>query len=80
MYFRVPEDFEYAPTYKFEREMDGMNVNRVPRICWYTNIEHGRRHRPLCLMTEADNIKYSKHKETASAGLVNIMTISMQLK
>lgn len=32
MYFRVPEDFEYAPTYKFEREMDGMKVNRVPGI------------------------------------------------
>lgn len=68
MYFRVPEDFEYAPTYKFEREMDGMKVNRVPGICWYTNIEHGRRHRPLCLMTEADNIKYSKHKEMKGVG------------
>lgn len=31
--------------------------------CWYTNIEHGKRHTPLQLMTEADNIKFSKHKE-----------------
>ena len=26
-------------------------------------MEHGRRHQPLSLMTMADNIKYSKHKE-----------------
>ena len=31
--------------------------------CWYTNIDHGRRHQPLRLMTMADNFKHSKHKE-----------------
>lgn len=62
MYFRVPEDFEYAPTYKFERERDGMKVNRVPGICWYTNIEHGRRHHPLNLMTEVDIVSIKKLK------------------
>lgn len=31
--------------------------------CWFTNLEHGRRHKPLQLMTMADNIKYSKHKD-----------------
>lgn len=31
--------------------------------CWLTNMEHGRRHQPLSLMTMADNIKFSKHKE-----------------
>lgn len=31
--------------------------------CWFTNIEHGRRHQPLPLMTMADNLKFSKHKE-----------------
>lgn len=31
--------------------------------CWYTNIDHGRRHQPLPLMTMEDNIKFSKHKE-----------------
>ena len=37
-------------------------------VCWYTNIEHGRRHQPLQLMTEKDNIKYSKHKEVRDVG------------
>lgn len=68
MFFRVPDDFEYAPTYKFEREMNGVKVNRVAGICWYTNIEHGRRHHPLTLMTEGNNIKYSKHKEIKGIG------------
>lgn len=63
MYFQVPKDFVYANTYKFEREQNGVKVNRVPGVCWFTNIEHGRRHQSLPLMTMADNIKFSKHKE-----------------
>ena len=31
--------------------------------CWFTNIDHGRRHQPLQLMTMADNFKHSKHKD-----------------
>ena len=31
--------------------------------CWFTNIDHGRRHQPLSLMTMADNLKFSRHKE-----------------
>ncbi len=30
---------------------------------WFTNLDHGRRHRELPLMTMADNLKFSKHKE-----------------
>lgn len=36
--------------------------------CWFTNLDHGRRHQPLKLMTEAENIKYSKHKEIKGIG------------
>jgi len=32
-------------------------------VCWFTNLDHGRRHQPLPLMSMKDNIKYSKHKE-----------------
>jgi len=32
-------------------------------VCWLTNIDHGRRHQPLPLMTMADNLKFSKHKQ-----------------
>jgi hypothetical protein len=60
MYFKVPEDFEYANTYKFEREQNGEKVNRVPGVCWFSNIDHGRRHQPLPLMNMEDNIKFNK--------------------
>ncbi|MBQ7158981.1 MAG: adenine-specific methyltransferase EcoRI family protein [Treponema sp.] len=68
MYFRVPESFIYASSYKFEKEQNGVKVNRVPGVCWFTNIEHGRRHQPLSLMTENENLKYSKHKEIKGIG------------
>lgn len=68
MYFLVPDGFKYASTYKFEREMDGKAVNRVPGVCWFTNIDHGRRHQPLSLMTMEENIMYSKHKEIRNRG------------
>lgn len=63
MYFEVPESWQYSDSYKFDRERDGKKVSRVPGVCWYTNIEHGKRHQPLPLMTMEDNIKFSKHKE-----------------
>lgn len=32
-------------------------------VGWFTNLDHGRRHQDLPLMTMADNLKFSKHKE-----------------
>ena len=63
MYFKVPKDFIYSSTYKFDRVQNGEKVNRVPGVCWFTNIEHGKRHKPFPLMTMENNLKYSKHKE-----------------
>lgn len=36
--------------------------------CWFTNLDHGRRHRPLELMTWAENVKHSRHKEIRGKG------------
>ena len=46
----------------------GLYVTRVAGICWFTNLDHGRRHQPLQLMTMADNIKFSRHKEIKGIG------------
>ncbi len=35
---------------------------------WFTNIEHGKRHKHITLMTMDDNIKFSKHKEIRNIG------------
>jgi hypothetical protein len=42
--------------------VNGINMKNVPSI-FLTNLDHGRRHQPLPLMTMADNLKFSKHKE-----------------
>ena len=42
---------------------DGKFLWRVNGVRWFTNIDHGRRHEALRLMTMADNFKHSKHKE-----------------
>ena len=60
-------DTPYTPHGKWiEQEGDG--VVRVPSVQWFTNIDHGRRHEPIQLMTMADNIKFSKHKELRGQG------------
>ena len=56
---------------KYEDDVDrienGVNMKNVASV-WLTNMEHGRRHQPLRLMTMADNIKFSKHKEIRGVG------------
>ena len=54
--------FETKDSEDVDKVVDGVNMKNVPSI-WLTNIEHGRRHQPLQLMTLEDNLKYSKHKE-----------------
>lgn len=39
---------------------DEHDYTRLGNSCWFTNIEHGRRHQPLQLMTMADNLRYNK--------------------
>ena len=39
------------------------NYTRLGNSCWFTSIEHGKRHEPLPLMTMADNLKFSRHKD-----------------
>ena len=38
------------------------NFTRLGNSCWFTNLEHGRRHQPLPLMTEADIVKFGAKK------------------
>lgn len=41
------------------RVVDGITYLRSPSI-WVTNLDHGRRHQQLTLMTIADNLKFNK--------------------
>lgn len=54
--------FETANPDDVDAVIDGRNMKNVPSM-WLTNIDHGRRHQPLPLMTMEQNLKFSKHKE-----------------
>ncbi len=64
MVFEVPEGANVDPKDRDKAARLGYvgNYTRLGNACWYTNINHGRRHQPLNLMTMADNVKFSKHR------------------
>ena len=70
MVFGVPKGMFVKPADKAKAARLGYvgDYTRLGNSCWFTNIDHGRRHRPLRLMTTADNIKFSKHKEVRGKG------------
>jgi hypothetical protein len=63
-YFATPTTREYADGV-FDEET---GLVKFRNALWFTNLDHGRRHQPLPLMSEADNLKFSKHKEVKGTG------------
>ena len=65
MVFGVPPGTPVKPEDKAKAARLGYvgDYTRLGNSCWYTNIDHGRRHRPLPLMTMNENLKFSRHKE-----------------
>ena len=60
-YFSVPTDGgrEFA-----EGVYDASTgLVKFRNVGWFTNLDHGRRHQELPLMTMADNLRFSKHNE-----------------
>ena len=74
MVFGVPKGAEVAEQDRLKAAKLGypsderFDYTRLGNSCWFTNLDHGRRHQPLQLMTMADNVKFSKHKEIRRAG------------
>ncbi len=64
--FIVPEQYElYGTEARIE---NGKRIVATNSCLWLTNIDHGRRHQPLQLMTMADNLKFSKHSKIIEQG------------
>lgn len=60
--FQVPDDYPLeAAGWRVDHQ--GRKFLRIKGVRWFTNLDHGRRHQPLPLMTMSDNLKFSKHKE-----------------
>lgn len=60
--FRVPDHYPlHAAGWRVDE--NGVKYIRVKGVRWFTNLDHGRRHQVLPLMTMEENLRYSKHKE-----------------
>ena len=62
MVFAVPEGTKVNPKDKEKAAKLGYvgNYTRLGNSCWFTNIDHGKRHATLQLMTQENNIKFNK--------------------
>jgi len=63
MFFEIPEsvaNMEQVREVKTNKSGKKIYITRVQGIRWFTNLDHGRRHEPLALMTMADNLKFNK--------------------
>ena len=66
-YFTTPYDIDTSLSY-FNSHDYREGFIRVPGVRWFTNIEIGRRHEPLQLMSMKDNLRFGKHKELREKG------------
>ena len=73
MVFGVPKGAEVNPKDKAKAAKLGYvgDYTRLGNSCWFTNLEHGRRHEPLRLMSMADNMRYSRHRDIVEKGYPN---------
>ena len=65
--FIVPESYELYGT-EARIDEDGNRIVATNNCLWFTNLDHGKRHQPLPLMTMNDNIKFSSHKDIKGVG------------
>src|SRR5699024_8005167 len=59
MNFAIPDEY-FVKEGSEDKDSLGRNIVKVPAICWFTNIPHGKRNEPLSLMTKADNERFNK--------------------
>ena len=60
--FQVPDSYPITAA-GWRVDDEGRKFLRIKGVRWFTNLDHGRRHQPLPLMTMKEHLKYSKHKE-----------------
>ena len=60
-WFRIPDDAPVKSSVQ-RTDPDGTRWQDVGNSVWFTNIEHGRRHEPLALMTMEDNLLHGSKR------------------
>jgi len=79
MVFAVPNGSEIAESDRQKAARLGYvgDYTRLGNSCWFTNLDHGRRHQPLRLMTRADIIKFSTKKPFEKYDNYNAIEVSL---
>ncbi len=57
--FQVPDDYPITAS-GWRIDEDGRKFLRIKGVRWYTNLDHGKRHEPLPLMSMVDNLRFNK--------------------
>ena len=58
MWFKIPESMPQKTGQRYDE--DGQRYQTVGSSAWFTNLDHGKRHQLLQLMTMAENKKFNK--------------------
>ena len=57
--FQVPDNYPLDAA-GWRVDEGGKKYLRIKGVRWFTNLDHGRRHQPLELMTSSDNFRFNK--------------------
>lgn len=79
MFFEIPEkiaNLEQIREIKTNMSGKKVYVTRVQGIRWFTNLDHGRRHQPIPLMTEAEVVKFVTKKPFENYDNYNAIEVS----
>jgi Adenine-specific methyltransferase EcoRI len=57
--FQVPDDYPITAA-GWRIDEHGKKFLRIKGVRWFTNLDHGRRHQPLSLMSMAENLRFNK--------------------
>ena len=69
--FMVPDSYPISAA-GWRIDEKGKKYIRVKGVRWFTNLEHGRRHEPMRLMTMKDNVRFGKHKDLTAEGYLHM--------
>ncbi len=61
-WFQVKDDYDIK-TGSRKKVVNGIKYFSMGSIMWFTNLDHGRRHQKLPLMSMEENLRFSKHKQ-----------------
>lgn len=65
-WFKVQDNYDIK-TESRKKVVNGVKYFSMGNIMWFTNMDHGRRHQELPLMTMAENLKFSRNLKGKAA-------------